>query len=399
AAARACTLLGTAAWIRADRPGALHWLNRAAVEFAGLPDSAAKADALLELARAHMMDYETQAAVVAAQQAEVIATHLNLIEVQANARITIGLSQYIDGEDSGLEELQRISEFCRVNQLSSWRRAGLNLGWAMMEEGDAAGGNQLLHEVRATAAGGNHALSTSANERAQNAYLAGDWAGAIDATAAAMRRPTDEWDLHTIAIAAWMRVLRGEAVEVDGEDPIETVVAAARRSGFHRVLRSTVAHASFCRALQGRADDARELLDELDTDWSSTSMIGFGEWLAGAGHAAALLGGDAAVRALSMFERSTRRTPWVVAAEETTSGSLAADPLTAAEHYLAAADIYAGIGTPSDEILALSAALRVLPPADERFADIERQVRDFAERTRAYLLLGPQAATGSRAAG
>jgi len=115
--------------------------------------------------------------------------------------------------------------------------------------------------------------------------------------------------------------------------------------------------------------------------------MAFGEWVAATAHAAALLGRAAATKAQAMFERSTRRTPWIEAALSTVAGALAEDPAEAGGHYLAAAELYAKIGTPSDEVLALSAALRVLPAEDSRHAGIEQQVRAFAERNGAPRLL------------
>ncbi|MEV6969720.1 adenylate/guanylate cyclase domain-containing protein [Hamadaea sp. NPDC051192] len=386
-AARGCTLLGQAAWSRADRAETLHWLGRAVGYFEGLPDSPQMMEALLELARARMLDFEFEPAIAAARGAADTARSLHLAEAEASARITIEVARYMAGEPDALDELHKATEDCRRAQLSSWRRAASNLAWVYLEEGDVSANLRLLSEVRASVRGGGHALSPSYNEQAQNAYMAGDWTDAIGATAVVMRRPTEEWDLHAIAIGAWMRVLRGEPVEIDGEDPIETVLIGARRSGFHRVLRSALAHAALCRVLQNRTEEAQALLDELEQDWSQTEMMTFCEWSAGAAHAAALLGPAGARQARAMFERSTRRTPWIEAALSTMAGALAEDPAEAGGHHLAAAEIYAKIGTPSDEVLALSAALRVLPVTDARHAGVEQQVRAFAERNGAPRLL------------
>src|SRR5690606_39656214 len=57
-AARAWTLLGQAAWVRADRNTALANLERAVALFAHLPDTPEKVDAYAELGRLHMLDYE-----------------------------------------------------------------------------------------------------------------------------------------------------------------------------------------------------------------------------------------------------------------------------------------------------------------------------------------------------
>ncbi|NUR72601.1 MAG: AAA family ATPase [Hamadaea sp.] len=386
-AARGCTLLGQAAWSRADRAETLHWLGRAVGYFEGLPDSPHMMEALLELARARMMDFEFEPAIAAARGAADAARSLRLAEAEASARITIETARYMAGDADALDELHRVTDDCRRAKLSNWRRAASNLAWAYLEEGDVAANLRLLSEVRASVRGGGHALSPSYNEQAQSSYMAGDWPSAIGATAVVMHRPTEEWDLHAIAIGAWMRVLRGEPVENDGEDPIETVLTGARRSGFHRVLRSTLAHAALCRVLQLRTGEAQALLDELDRDWSQTEMMAFGEWVASAAHAAALLGPEASRKAQTMFERSTRRTPWVEAALSTVAGALADDAAEAGGHYLAAAALYAKIGTPSDEVLALSAALRVLPARDHRRPEVEQQVRAFAERNGAPKLL------------
>jgi class 3 adenylate cyclase/tetratricopeptide (TPR) repeat protein len=389
-AAQAYTLLGQTAWSRADRSDALHWLGLAARHFEDLPDSPEKVEALLELARTWMIDYEFGPATEAVRSAAEAAGRLHLAEAQASARITMATARFMTGEAGDLSELLAVAEDCRRSQLSSsWRRATGNLAWAYLEEGDVAGAARLNAEIRTVIRSGGHALLVSYNEQAQSAYMSGDWTKAIAATTAAMRRPTDEWDQHAIAISAWMRVLRGETMDSGQDDPIESVLSAARHSGFHRVLRSAYAHSALCRALQGRTDEAQSLLDELERDWLQTEMIGFGEWVAATGHAAALLGPDAAAQAKAMFLRSKRRTPWVAAALQMASGALARDGAAAAGHYLAAADRYAAIGTFSDEALALATALRALPAGDERLDDVSARVRHFAERNAAPLLFGP----------
>jgi tetratricopeptide (TPR) repeat protein len=388
-AARAYTLLGQTALSRADRAETLHWLGLAARHFEDLPDSPEKVEVLLELARTWMVDFEFGPATEAGRSAVEVASRLHLAEAQASARITTATARFMSGEAPDLDELIAVTEDCRRSQLSSWRRAAGNLSWAYLEEGDVDGAARLNTEIRTIVRSGGHALVLSYNEQAQSAYMSGDWTKAIAATAAAMRRPTEDWDPGAIATAAWMRVLRGEAMDSGPDDPIEAVLAAARHSGFHRVLRSAYAHSALCRALQGRTDEARSLLDELERDWTQTKMIGFGEWVAATGHAAALLGTEAAAQAKAMFLRSTRRTPWVAAALEMTSGTLAEDGAVAAGHYLSAADRYAAIGTPSDEALALAAALRALPPGDDRLDDVSERVRRFAERNAAPLLFGP----------
>src|SRR5205814_465581 len=137
-AGKAFTLLGTAAWSRADRPAALSYLDRAVELFDALPDTPEKANALLELARAHMLNFELRSL-------------------------------------------------------------------------DLASG---------------HGLATSFADEAGRSYFSGDWAAAIAASAAALDRPTAEWDLQLVPMSAWLRELRAEAV---GAEEVPRAVAAARR--------------------------------------------------------------------------------------------------------------------------------------------------------------------------
>ncbi len=75
-AARAWTLLATAAWSRADRSTTLHCLDQAIGIYSDLPDSQEKAGALLELARVHMLNAETEPACTAARAAAALAERL-----------------------------------------------------------------------------------------------------------------------------------------------------------------------------------------------------------------------------------------------------------------------------------------------------------------------------------
>ena len=97
-AARAWTRLATAAWSRAAAP-------RRALPGPGDRDlwraagqSEEKAEALLELARVHMLNAETDPACAAASAAAELAERLLLPEVQANARITLAVARYMAGE-------------------------------------------------------------------------------------------------------------------------------------------------------------------------------------------------------------------------------------------------------------------------------------------------------------
>ncbi|WP_166382336.1 AAA family ATPase [Catellatospora methionotrophica] len=369
-AARALTLLGTVAWSRADRASTLAHLDAAVERYEELPETLEKAEALLELARVHMMNYETEPAIGAAEAAADIADRLGLAEVHANARITSATARYIAGDPTGFSELELLTEHCREHRLTSRRRAAQNFAWACLEEGDLARHHRLLDEQRTVDIAGGLSLATNFHKEAADAFFCGDWDTQVRAISETMRSNAAEWDAMSVLTSSWIRVLRGEEPD---DDAIEKLLYFARRSGFHRVLRGAAAPAALCRALQGRAEEAASLLGELERDWQARVMLPFGEWVAAAGHAAALLGDAERERVRAILARSPRRTPWVRAALATVSG----------EHVEAAA-IFARIGDASNRMLSLAWAAR----AGALDAGDLAEVREFAERNRARGLLG-----------
>ncbi|MEW2143698.1 adenylate/guanylate cyclase domain-containing protein [Micromonospora vinacea] len=408
-AARAWTLLATAAWSRADRSTTLHCLDQAIGIYGDLPDSQEKAGALLELARVHMLNAETEPACTAARAAESLAERLQLREVQANARITLAVARYLAGSAEAFPELAEVTEHCRVERLTSRRRAVQNLAWALQEEGDLAGSARLVDEQLTLDLGGEHSLATSFEDQWARSYYAGDWTAALAMAAESTRRPTAEWDLHIVAVSGWMRGLAGaELVPPAGADEsagpgetampvgatgdlIEQALLAARRSGFHRVLRSTLAHAALCRAVQGRRDEAMALLTELDDDWRRTRMIPFAEWVPAVGHVAGVLGADAARLVRQLLDRAPRTTPWARAAGQVADATLArhaGDASTAASLLRSAAASYARMTDVTDEVITLALAIGPLAETDPPAAAATRaRLHDFATRHHAPALL------------
>jgi class 3 adenylate cyclase len=381
-AAKAWTLLGTAAWSQADRPATLAYLDRAVELFDSLPDTPEKASALLELARAHMLNFEVEPAMLAADAAAEMAERLGLAEVHASARITIATARYVAGEPDAYRQLTEITDHCRRHQLSSRRRAVHNLAWAQMEEGDITASQQLIDELRGIDLASGHGLATSFAEEALRSFFAGDWAASIAAVTALTNRPTAEWELQMVLQSAWLRVLRGEPVAA-GE--VQRVMATAERSGFHRVLLGALAHGALYYALCGRRDEALAALRALENDWFSTRMLASGEWVSAAAAAGVLLGAEEAAWVRGMLKHSPRHTPWVVAGMATLEGRITGDPTC----HLEAAEGYARIGNASDRILALAAAARTLVEAAEldRAEPVIAEVTEFAERNRAPRLL------------
>ncbi|GIJ37252.1 ATP-binding protein [Micromonospora andamanensis] len=401
-AARAWTLLGQAAWLRADRPAALACLDRAVRLFEPLPDSAQKADAFAELGRLHMLNYERDPAVAAADTAAEIGERLGLTETRTNARITAATARYQAGDRAGLDELYSIVEVSRAGQLLALPRATQNLAYAVCEEGDWVRSNALLSAVPARTASGQ-TLTTSYSSEAMRAWFEGDFGRLLAAAEAFVDTPTGSWDMQVRGLRSCLLVLRGQPVppgpptdqSTAGTPPRDDVAAAldiARRSGFHRLHWTMLAMGALCRAVQGRLDEAAALVDELAESWTAVPALASGEWIAAASWAACLTGRKPAARIRAMLDQVGHRTPWSEAALRTVTGALAGaddNHQHAAELHLAAAETYAGIPDVTDRMLALTFAVRELTAAgDHAAADAPlAELRAFAHRNGAPGLL------------
>ncbi|MFD6752446.1 ATP-binding protein [Micromonospora gifhornensis] len=403
-AARAWTLLGQAAWLRADRQAALACLDHAVRLFEPLPDSAQKADAYAELGRLHMLNYERDAAVAAADTASEIGERLGLTEIRTNARITAATARYQAGDRSGLDELYAIVEFSRGRQLLALPRATQNLAYAVREEGDWLRSDALLSAAPARTASGQ-TLTTSYSGEAMRAWFEGDFGRLLAAAEAFVDTPTGSWDMQVRGLRSCLLVLRGQPVPpaagsstapgpaaVPAGDDVAAALETARRSGFHRLHWTMLAMGALCRAVQGRTECAVSLLDELAQAWTAVPALASGEWIAAASWAATLTGRRSAARVRGMLDQVGHRTPWSEAALRTVTGALAGadgDHRHAAELHLAAAELYAGIPDVTDRILALTFAVRELEAVGEhaRAADPLAEVRAFAHRNAAPGLL------------
>jgi class 3 adenylate cyclase/tetratricopeptide (TPR) repeat protein len=363
-AARAWTVRGQAAWLRADRLDALSCLDRAVELFDELPDGPQKADAYAELGRLHMLNFEVEPAVAAASAAAEIADRLGLIEVATGARITIGTALFQAGDRSGLVELQSALDISRERRLLSEHRALRNVAWALLEDGDWAASTALLDDSR-NAVPGSHTLATGYSDVALAAYFTGDWPALIGAAEAALAESGSEWDLQVRGAHAWMRILSGADVS---SDEIEELLAAGRRSGFYRLQWTVLGHGALCRALQGRDRDAEALIVELAKTWREVRAIASGEWIDATAHAAVLSGRVAMMAIRDMLADVPHRTPWVEAALRAITGAIAfvdEDFARAADMHLAAAEIYGEIPNASARILSLTWAVQALGRLDD----------------------------------
>jgi len=163
-------------------------------------------------------------------------------------------------------------------------------------------------------------------------------------------------------VRSWMRALRGDLA--GAVEDAELTLDAARRSGFRRLIWSALAHGALAHTVLGKHADAVAMLHELAEGWRVARVIASGEWVAAAAHAAARLGPDGAEPLTELLTRVPRHTPWSRAALAAVSGvlALAADePEVAAANHLDAAERYTRVGSHTDRILALAAAVASHP--------------------------------------
>jgi ATP/maltotriose-dependent transcriptional regulator MalT len=175
-------------------------------------------------------------------------------------------------------------------------------------------------------------------------------------------------------------------------DDITDALAMARGSGFHRPLWTTLGNGALCRALQGRLDEAAELISELAKVCGQVPMLVSGEWSAAVAFAAALCGRTSAVLVHGTLRQPQHLTPWGQAALGTVQAAICdadGDHTRAATLHTDAAKVYARIPDVTDQMLALALAVGSLTRAGDT-GDAERihaQVRQFADRNRAPGLL------------
>lgn len=390
AAARAWTLRGQAAWVTADRTVAADSMHRAIGYFGELPDSDAKATAYAELARLRLSSDEHQGATEAAGTAADIAERLGLIDVRASAMTTIGCSRYLAGDVGGLDTLREALDLCRRYKLPSLRRVAQNLGTFLQEEGELNASDALLAESELVNVGDSHSVILNYTAEAHRAFLAGDWNATLAANEALRDTPSGAWDLQSRLQSVWLRALRDQTADGDVAE-VREVVRLGRESGFARLELQVLGQAIFCHALLGNADEADGLSTALVERWRPIRSVPSGSWTGAAGHAAAVLGAGRTADLLhDLLSAAPRQTPWVRAARHSAAGARTGEPVPAAAEHAAAARLYRRIGSRSDQILALAAAVRSYRRAGDtdHLDECLRELRPFTAANHAPRLLG-----------
>jgi hypothetical protein len=321
--------------------------------FDACPDTPEKAQAYAELGRLHMLNYEHGPALGAAQVAADIAERLGLVEMRANALITMGMCRYLAGRPTGLAELREALEFCRTQRLPSLRRARSIVADVLAEEGDLAAARALL--------------DADGSAIAIEALYAGDWDRFLDAAESFLASPDGNRDLRVRGARGWLRALRGDGE--GAESDAATVLRTARSTGFWRPMWTALGHGAFCEAVLGRPHDAERLLRELGESWRRMRTIASGGWVAAAAHAAGRVDPDVALVLRDALGDAPHHTAWSRAAMSCVDGTLAAargEYVAASMRYLDAAQRFAAVGSTTDRMLALGGVVRALSAAADR---------------------------------
>jgi hypothetical protein len=310
-----------------------------------------------------MLNYEHGPALGAAQIAADIAERLGLVEMRANALITIGMCRYIAGAPTGLDELRDALELCRTRRLPSLRRARSTIADALVEEGDLRAAWGLVD------AGPIEAL------------YAGDWDRFLDAAEPFLATPDGDRDLRVRGSRGWLRALRGDGSGAASD--AEVALRAARSTGFWRPMWTALAHGAFCSAVLSQTGEARQLLQELSTSWRRMRTIASGAWVAAAAHAADRVGADAALLLRDALGDAPHHTAWSRAAMSCVEGTIAAangDHTGAALRYLDGAQRFAAVGSTTDRMLALGGVVRSLRSAAS--PEVRDELAQFSHRNR-----------------
>lgn len=391
-AARAWTLLGQAAWLRADSGTALSHVDRAVMLFDPLPDSPEKADAYAELARLHMLNYELEPAIAAAGAAARVAERLGLAEVRAQARITAGLARYQAGDRTGLAELEEAYQFCQAQKLLAVRRASQNLAYAAFEEGDPDRAAAIL-APRHDQAPASQNLTVEFSDEVSRSYFLGDFDRLLTAADAFAATPSGRSDLQMRGLRGYVRLLRGEPLPgPPHDDEITDVLRIGRDSGFRLMLWDALGGSALCRALQGRHEEAIGLLSELVETHSRVQALVSGRWSAPAADAAAMCGRPAAYLLKTVFERAHDLTPWGRAALYIVDAVIAGedgDHGHAGDLLIEAAEVYGRMPHTTERMFCLALAAAALARAGQpgRAEPVLAEVHAFALHNRATRLL------------
>jgi len=263
-AAEAAALLAEAAWYRRDREACDRYLERAAEEVAGLPDSRSKALVLSQVSRYRMLADEFADAIRIGGEALAMAERLGLDEFRAHALNNIGTARVSLGDEGGLADLEQAAQLGLAVRSPEAARALNNLAVAYVSLGDFARQGECLAEaVRVGEELGTVAIARYARTGlASNMFWRGRWDEGLRLAEKCMAEgetPTGELIIRRNRA----RVLLGRD-DVEGAlEDVERALEGARQIGEPQSLFPALGVAAVLYVAVGREKDARKVGAEL----------------------------------------------------------------------------------------------------------------------------------------
>ncbi len=362
-AAQAQMLLGSTAWVGADRDLAFTYLERANSLLADRPPSAAKSYVLQKVARFAVLADDLDRAIRLGTESLVLAQQFGLDDVRARNLNTLGLARVTRGDMGGFEDLEQALELARTVHSPDEAIAAGNIAWLRADVGDLRTAWEMHQKSVQIAArrGLDASIRWYRAERVYYNYWLGNWDEAV-AMADRFIREVEAGSSHYME--TFCRFLRSAIRYARGDQSgalTDAVRASevARRAKDPQVLHPALAFEARLRTLCDDRSKGSRVADELLAAWKKTGVRAQTESVDGAWAFLALGRVDEFLEAL---DRAPFQTPWHAAARAIVTG----DPATAA-------DIYAQIGTIPDESYARLRAAALLVDSGNR-AEAERHL-------------------------
>lgn len=364
AAAEARMLHGSLWWVRGDRDAAFGHLEAALALVADRPPSSIKALVLQKLGRSSLLAGNYDRAVAVSTESLRLAEELGLDDIRARNLNTLGLARVDRGDKRGFDELEQAVALARTVRSPEEAIAAGNLAWATADIGDLhLAWERHLESVRIAAQRGLPAsVRWYRAEHVNYSYWQGRWddamvevgefigeveAGASHYMEACCRRHRGAIRLaRGLTADALVDAVRGTEVARGGKDP--------------QVLHPGLAFEARVRLAGDDRVGAAAIADELLAAWSKTGVRPQAESVDGAWVFSLLGRGPEFLDAL---DHALMQTPWHAAARHIALGD-----------YVAAAGVYAEIGSLPDEAYARLRAASSLVSAGRR-AEADAQLK------------------------
>jgi tetratricopeptide (TPR) repeat protein len=364
AAAEAQARLGGVWLNRGDRDRALECLERGRELVADRGASPAKAFVLQELGRALMMADEFQRAIELASESLRLAETLNLAAARARNLNTLGVSRIVMGDRGGIADLEQAMEIAAAANSYEEVGAAANLTWMTVLLGDVRRAGEL-HELSRTLArriGVWGFIRWTEGEHAVHCFWEGRWDDAL-ATVDDYFRAIEEAAGHYMEgacrdVRSAILLARGREQEALAEARLATQVSRPVKDP--QTVNTALAYEAQAALIAGERTVADSLADELVEAWNATGIRQPAELSVSPWVFRQLGRTEELLRALD--EKSFGVTPWHRAAR-----------MIATEDLVAAADLFAEIGTVPDEAYTRLKAAEAFVEAGNR-ANADRQL-------------------------